>query len=292
MNTPPAAAQAEECGPVRDPGQRLAQLTLVGRRNLHRLGKGSHWLHWPILGGDNWVLNSTQNKDRRHTECFLCDPECELVYARVPNFYAMLGLGPLVEGYSLIAATDHLPSMLDLPHPAAIELAQFTECVRDVLRPHYGDVIVTEHGRVSPCEIGPSGGREQHCFHAHRLVFPVNLDLAASLEAYDLRAESYASFLEAHARCPKIGEYLYYERSDGSCVVALTPGSVQRQFFRHVIAEHLSLGALVSWRRFPRDDIVDAARRRLAIGEEGLSRGTVGSGRQNKKHPPRSTARP
>ena len=114
-------------------------------------------------------------------ECFLCAPINQFVYAESQNFFAMLGLGPLVEGYSLLAAKAHVPSMIDLPINAIYDLVQFKEQVRHQLALHYGSVIITEHGRVAPCVQVDSIQPEYHCFHAHNLVFPLSLDLTESL---------------------------------------------------------------------------------------------------------------
>jgi len=84
----------------------------------------------------------------------------------------MLGLGPIGEGYSLIAAREHVPSMFDLDSGSREELETFTKLVRATLRPHYSSSVVTEHGRVAPCVSRILRAHEPHCLHAHRLVFP------------------------------------------------------------------------------------------------------------------------
>lgn len=62
--------------------------------------------------------------------CFLCHLPERLVYDESDHFIAMLGLGPVIEGYSLIAAREHAPSMLDLPPRLVLELTEFTRRVR------------------------------------------------------------------------------------------------------------------------------------------------------------------
>ena len=184
-------------------------------------------------------------------------------------FFAMVGLGPIVEGYSLIATKEHIPSMLDLSLKDSRRLCEFTEQVRQRLRPPYGnEIIITEHGRVPTCEYRDKEGRESHCFHAHRLVFPIALDLTPYLKGYRLKIEEYADFLHARKAFAEEGEYLYYERPDGTCLVAGAPRRLVRQFFRYKIAEYVGHPELASWRKYPRLKVVEAATRKLMLPGE------------------------
>src|SRR6266508_3237779 len=200
--------------------------------------------------------------------CFLCQPKKEWVYAKNENFFSMLGLGPIVEGYSLLATIGHTPSMLDLPLPAVKDLYDFTHHVRDVLRPHYGEAIITEHGRVAPCVDRDRGGQESHCFHAHRLIFPMDADLKESFVQHRLEVEEYSNFIECWKRFSWKGEYLYYERVDGTCLIAAAPLRLVRQFFRHKIANMIGCPDISSWSDYPRHKVVEAAIKRLFhVGE-------------------------
>lgn len=203
--------------------------------------------------------------------CFICNPDPRLIYAEHIGFFVMLGIGPIVEGYSLIATRAHIPSMLDLSAEEAENLNEFTQTVRERLRPHYGPIIITEHGRVPICEYLDSSGHEAHCFHAHRLVFPISMDLTDQLKDYGLAVQEFRSFIEAwQTSAWKVGEYLYYERPDGSCLVAATPSRLPRQFFRYHVASIVGRPEFESWRKFPRLEVVDAAMCRLGI--RGASR--------------------
>lgn len=209
-------------------------------------------------------MNSTETQS-----CFLCRQNKKLTYLEDSAFYAMLGWGPIVEGYSLIATKDHVPSMLDLSPTEAEHLHTFTQRVRRTIEPVYGPVIITEHGRVPACVRLDWDGREAHCFHAHRLVFPIQADLAGCLMTGDFRVTAYQDFVEA--RMFKWStEYLYYERQDGTCLIAVAPWRVPRQFFRHKVAEHVGEPELVDWTVYPRIEFVDAARLRL-LGASGES---------------------
>jgi hypothetical protein len=199
------------------------------------------------------------------TFCFLCDPEPEFTWLTSDSFRAVLGLGPIGEGYSLIATREHSPSMFDLDADVAAELVEFTAEVRRRLHEHYGPSVVAEHGRVSPC-IAPAIRRhEPHCLHAHRLVFPglvrVDLDGVAPW----LGAEQHDSFAAARDAFVWPGQYVYVEHADGSCTVAGPRRPLPRQFLRAVVAAEQGRPELADWRRFPGRDRLAAAQRTLGL---------------------------
>jgi hypothetical protein len=179
----------------------------------------------------------------------------------------MLGLGPLVEGYSIVATKKHISSMLDLSETEVSQLSKFSGTLRDILRPHYGEVIITEHGRVPPCEQTTNSGMRTHCFHAHRLVFPIATDLTPALFRHGLAVSEYATFADCHKGFTCKGEYLYFERPDGVCMIAPAPRELVRQFFRYELAAQLGSPELASWTAYPRLEVLEAARRRLLPSE-------------------------
>lgn len=185
------------------------------------------------------------------------------MYDQSDAFYAMLGLGPIVEGYSLIATIAHAPSMLDLSGTDVDKLVAFTDQIRQSLASHYGQAIITEHGRVAPCVDHVRDRQQAHCFHAHRLVFPVSVDLTAAITKYGLEISEYASFKDCWRQFSWRGEYLYYERVDGTCLVAVAPMRTVRQFFRYKVAELVGYPELADWNEYPRPRVIESAMRRL-----------------------------
>lgn len=175
----------------------------------------------------------------------------------------MLGLGPVVEGYSLLATTAHSKSMLDLSEQEVEGLIEFTQHTRNLLSPHYGDSIITEHGRVAPCVDGNRDLQQAHCFHAHRLVFPTTADLTEAVRNYGLEVHEYSNFMEGWRQFSWEGEYLYFERVDGSCLIAAAPMRSVRQFFRHKVAELMGQPEVANWTEYPQLKVLEAARRVL-----------------------------
>jgi len=198
----------------------------------------------------------------QRTTCFLCHPDPALVYDSSESFLALLGLGPLVEGYSLIASRAHIPSMFDLSDSQATELETFGATVQARLTKHWSPCVVTEHGRVGLC-LESSGSHDEHCFHAHQLVFPGAPDFSSCLSDSTFRPIEAQSFTQARAVAGHLTEYLYYQRSDGSALVGHAAGHQGRQFFRRAIAEMVLHPEWQSWQAYPRLEVLELGRNKL-----------------------------
>src|ERR1700727_2523941 len=94
--------------------------------------------------------------------CFLCLPSPELLFLESENFYALAGLGPVVDGYCVIAAKSHVKSMADVPAVLSDERDAFVTLVRNKLIAMHGTCLITEHGRMTVC----AAEHDYHCFHA------------------------------------------------------------------------------------------------------------------------------
>jgi hypothetical protein len=195
--------------------------------------------------------------------CFLCDPDESLVYQREGGFFAMLGLGPLSEGYSVIATNEHVPSMLDLDSESAAELAEFTQRVRirQAMR-GYESGAITEHGRVATCVHAVTEAHEPHCLHAHRLLFPG--EPAVDLRPVASNVQAYPDSKAAFHGFDWPGQYLYSEAADGSCTLARAPRRLPRQLLRRLVAHRLGVDEAADWQTHPELAVVEAGRRRLA----------------------------
>jgi hypothetical protein len=200
--------------------------------------------------------------EMRH-RCFLCEPDPKLVYLQEGSFFAMLGLGPLSEGYSVIATLEHVPSMLDLDRGGAEGLVEFTRLVRarQAMR-GYEPGAITEHGRVATCVHAVTEAHEPHCLHAHRLLFPG--ENAVDLRLVGAEVESYPDALSAFEDFEWPGQYLYSEAPDGSCELARAPRRLPRQLLRRLVAHRLGDGEAADWQARPGLAMVEAGRRRLA----------------------------
>lgn len=198
--------------------------------------------------------------------CFLCRPDPALIYLVDEPFFAMLGVGPIGEGYSLIATKSHEQSMFDLTPDDAEQLTRFTADVRDRLRPLYGECALGEHGRVALCVGQAAVEHEPHCMHAHRLVFPGLNYLPLAAVTPGATVEPYGSFSEAYRSFKPSGQYLYAESADGSCEVAEMPRPVPRQQLRRLAANLRGEPPCNSdWVKHPKPELVNDAKAQLGL---------------------------
>jgi hypothetical protein len=140
---------------------------------------------------------------------------------------------------------------------------------------HYGDVLVTEHGRVAPCVGAATRAYEPHCLHAHRLVFTgaPSIDFGAFFPGAELSAASTFERLAAAGLPP--GQYLYAEDAASRCWVMIVDRPFPRQFFRRVIAAAVGEIETADWHRHPRRDVIEAASARLMAPSDKLTLASV-----------------
>jgi hypothetical protein len=207
----------------------------------------------------------------RPGRCFLCDPEPEWTWCTSERFFAVLGLGPIRSGYTVVATREHFPSMLDLDHDGAVELEEFTALVRSRLGEIWGSATVAEHGRVAPCLAPATRRHEAHCLHAHRLVFAGHTGLDLRRAAPSMSVRNHPGYLAAHRSFTWPGQYVYVEDPAGHCQIGEVRGPLPRQFLRAIVAAECGRSEMADWRSHPQRERVDAARRLLAVREPVLA---------------------
>src|SRR5438270_12911388 len=102
--------------------------------------------------------------------CFLCEPDPDLIFAESGSARALCGLGPISDGYSLVATRGHISSAADALPALGKGFLDFTASVRNALVDRFGSCLLSEHGRVPLCAQDVAADR--HCYHAHFLLFP------------------------------------------------------------------------------------------------------------------------
>ena len=176
---------------------------------------------------------------------------------------ALCGLGPVVDGYSVVATTDHVASAADESR-AGSSFASFASSVREKLVARFGSCLMTEHGRLPVC-VDPSGTTDPHCFHAHFLMFPGITFPDESLTAYFLSQERADSLDKALSLAREHEEYFLFSQDAQHFSVFVRPARIVRQFARLLVADAIGKPELANWRLYPRRE--DAVRSATALRE-------------------------
>jgi hypothetical protein len=185
------------------------------------------------------------------TRCFLCEPDPKLLIHDGRSMRLIAGLGPLVPGYTVLASKKHSRSLADL----ADESPEAIEELRDIRRRMtavYGAAMITEHGRVPVCR-DDNDEHEQHCHHAHCLVFPTAVDILPNAESYFGRVETRNSLAAALALARGAENYFLVSADDRRYSVFSEPLSAPRQLARYLVAFATNQPGLADWRVQPRE---------------------------------------
>jgi hypothetical protein len=198
--------------------------------------------------------------------CFLCGPDQSLVYAGLTSTVALCGLGPIVDGYTVLATRGHLRSCAD----AVLvndELSGFTQDVRLALIGRYGSCVMTEHGRLPVCA-RPTGA-EEHCFHAHFLLFPAVQSIVDSSRVHFEESTTTSTLMDALEIARERPEYFLVSPTPHEFVVMCRPRNVMRQFARYMVAEAIGKPERADWVQYPERARAerDAAELRLCMPE-------------------------
>jgi diadenosine tetraphosphate (Ap4A) HIT family hydrolase len=122
-------------------------------------------------------MNQIKNlQDQINQSCRFCtQPEKERILFETENFYVMVSLGPIVEGYLLIVTKQHIGACFNIPPNIITEFLELKDLVRRILISHYGSCIFFEHGKVgSSLKFNYSN---KHCYHAHLHCVPVSISM-------------------------------------------------------------------------------------------------------------------
>ncbi len=213
---------------------------------------------------------------------------------RAEHFFLFAGLGPIIEGYIIIAphrcddANLPLRSLSDLPPDLLDELSYLRGMVAEFYRESYGQDgaaghpgISFEHGRAGTCLSEIAGSR--HCYHAHLCCYPgtspVWLGMTNGSDDRFLwndfsgyNAEELGSIYELQARVGA-APYLYVEHCRvlpdkdvydptreqwrRAAVTLDNENAVESQYLRRVLANRVGQPELWDWSRHSRLDAVN-----------------------------------
>lgn len=193
-------------------------------------------------------------------DCFLCEPDEALIYWRQAPLIAMAGLGPVVNGYSVLAHERHIRSMADLPDRDLEYMTVFVARLRRELAERFGSCVITEHGRLPVCISDHEDTHDTHCYHAHFLAFPGASNPVSYVRSYFRAATEFLTMETALGHVQGDREYFLFSPSEGSFFIMTGGLNVPRQFARLVIAISAGRPESANWRRNPnRDDALKIA---------------------------------
>ena len=195
-------------------------------------------------------------------DCFFCDPDRDRVLYISEHFYVLLGLGPIVEGYVILVARQHIRSMFDLPTEIRAAYEHEKQLLKSVINDTYGPSIVTEHGRIQACVSEDEEAHDLMCYHAHQLFFPLTIELGdLSKEGpFEKVFEGARLFEMSPSTLQDEDEYLLFENSGGGTDVYKVNGKCPRQYLRYLVARSVGRPELANWQRYPGGEKIRRAR--------------------------------
>lgn len=152
----------------------------------------------------------------------------------------------------MIATADHIQSFADL-FLEDQTIAHSVEGIRQKLESHGRKLLMTEHGRVPVCK---EDGEEhdQHCFHAHFLLFETERDIEKLASSYFLNHRVFGNLSAALEFSATEENYHLLSPSNERYFVFSNPLNVPRQFFRLLVAASEGETEKADWRQYPNLD--------------------------------------
>lgn len=179
--------------------------------------------------------------------CFLCKPDERLLVSTGNSMVLMAGLGPIVENYCLVGSISHINSLADV---LAVNTSAIQELIdyRISVQKRLGPVIMTEHGRVPICR---KSRTQQHCFHAHALLFPSSVSILSGMATYYRFSQVFNNFIDALAFAQTTDNYLLISEALDHFVVFTNQLAAPRQLARMLIAHAVGDIHLADWEAYP-----------------------------------------
>ncbi|WP_125180945.1 hypothetical protein [Thiohalobacter thiocyanaticus] len=191
-----------------------------------------------------------EKREVARVDCFLCDPLDDLIFDSNDSSFAMAGLGPIVDGYSIVSTLEHIDNIMQLSDQALANYLDYMQRVRRELEQIYGSCLVTEHGRMPICTTH-NHTASSHCYHPHFLLFPNAPSIVD--EARQMLGEPFytPSPQEAIRSTAQFGQYLLISPKNDEFYVFRPIDNMPRQILRLFVADALDAEERASWRDHP-----------------------------------------
>lgn len=193
--------------------------------------------------------------------CRFCNPkEPDRILYQSKNFYVMLSLGPIVEGYTLLVSKNHIGCCGELKEDIFDEFIFLYNKTKEILNKEYGGCIAYEHGKAGSCLIPVEGSK--HCFHSHMHFIPIDLQINSLINDDFNKSISFNSLNEFRSYLEKNKTpYLYADDS----TIKIYPNiyEVRSQYLRHKTATAIGKDDLWDWVKHQGWDKIITAKKRL-----------------------------
>jgi diadenosine tetraphosphate (Ap4A) HIT family hydrolase len=200
-------------------------------------------------------------KDINETCRFCNPPDKERILYETENFYVMLSLGPLTEGYLLICSKKHLESCGLIDSEQGDEFDNLTKNVSKILKEVYGSCLFYEHGRVGSCLTFSESSK--HCHHAHLHCVPVNVPLNKFIDEdfYTIKHDSWSDFRKSSKEYYE--PYLFVHDGEMKSHFVIKK-DIRRQYLRHKTATLIDKSELWDWVKHQGWEKIERAKKKLA----------------------------
>ena len=192
---------------------------------------------------------------------FCAPPDKDRILLQAKNFYVMLSLGPIIEGYLLIIPYQHLNCFGELPKSMIEEFISIKKFIINIYKKVYNTkkILCFEHGRVAT-----SIGLPPNDFHAHMHCIPLTIggcDFVREVKR-DLNIEYYIfdnfiDFWENHRFTNKNESYLYINIDDKHYCFYIKDKPLRPQYLRYVLTKCMGINEkYADWMKYPMWEII------------------------------------
>jgi diadenosine tetraphosphate (Ap4A) HIT family hydrolase len=184
-------------------------------------------------------------------DCQICEEfatgTCPVLFPRTnrllydsAEFAVFPALGSFVDGYLLICPKAHVTSVASLGEAALGNLGRLLGRVKGIVRKHYTDPVVFEHGMAN-CHAKAGGCID----HAHLHVVPGRLDLRAILE--ECFSPQVLQDWQALAQWRGVPYLLAQPNDEAPVLICTVSDSLPSQFLRRQVAAALGVEEIWNW---------------------------------------------
>ncbi|MEZ5030502.1 MAG: hypothetical protein R2787_03800 [Saprospiraceae bacterium] len=199
-------------------------------------------------------------EEQIEAKCRFCNPpEKDRIIFESSNFYVMLSLGPIVEGYSLIVSKSHLDCSGIYNKELGEEFDRIANSLKTLMIQEYGSCLFYEHGRAGSCLQLDDGSK--HCYHAHMHCIPTDIKLNEIIckDFAPKNIDSWEGFRFDYQM--KFSPYLFVD--DGQKTIYYVDKPIRRQYLRFHLANEIGSPELWDWVKFQGWDKITTAQTKL-----------------------------